>query len=93
MSLLLNNTGAGAATAAAVNSLTLTQQAGTACTPVITSALPAAAGNIAPGGSATANVTVNFSSCAVTARFRVDIGVSANGGAATGAITLFNQFQ
>jgi methionine-rich copper-binding protein CopC len=92
-SFRITNTGTGSAVGAMVNSLTLVQQAGAACTPVITSPLPAVAGTIAPGGNGQANVTIDFSSCAVTARFRANWNFSANSGAATGTTTLFNQFQ
>ena len=52
--ITLTNLGPGAANAASINSMTLTQSSGPACTPVITSALPVLVGNIAPSASARA---------------------------------------
>ncbi len=92
-SVAIQNTGAGAAVNAQLNTLTLTQTFGAACTPVVSTALPGAAGTIAPTASAIVPVTINFSACAVSARFRVDLGYSANGGSTTGVRTITNQFQ
>ncbi|MBL8242468.1 MAG: Ig-like domain repeat protein [Bryobacterales bacterium] len=89
----IQNTGAGSAVNALLNSLSLTQTFGAACTPVVLTALPASAGNIAPSTAGTVPVTIDFSSCAVTARFRADLAYSANAGAATGVKSLTNQFQ
>jgi hypothetical protein len=91
--ITLTNLGPGAANAASINSMTLTQSSGPACTPVITSALPVSVGNIAPSASAAGNVTVDFTGCAAANRFTVTFTYSANGGAVTGSKTLYNQFQ
>jgi hypothetical protein len=92
-SVAIQNTGAGAAVNAQLNTLSLTQTFGAACTPVVLTALPGAAGTIAPAGSAIVPVTIDFSACAVTSRFRVDLGYSANSGSTTGVRTITNQFQ
>ena len=93
--LRLTNNGPGAANGAMLNSFGLTQTFGTACTPVITSPVlfPAAAGNIAPGGNASIPVTIDFTGCAATVRFRLTTTESANGGVVSGSLTLNNQFQ
>ncbi len=92
-SVAIQNTGAGAAVNAQLNALTLTQTFGPACSPVVLTALPAVAGTLAPATSAVVPVTINFSACAVTSRFRVGLGYSANSGSTTGARTITNQFQ
>ncbi len=73
--------------------MTLTQTSGPACTPMIATPLPVLVGNIAPGGSATGNVTIDYTGCAPANRFTVVLSYSANGGAVTGSKTLYNQFQ
>jgi Divergent InlB B-repeat domain/Domain of unknown function DUF11 len=88
------NNGPGAANAAKLSSFTLTQVFGTACTPVLISpTLPLSLGNLAPGGSASATMTVDFSSCPMNARFTLQIGLTANAGASNTTITRANQFQ
>jgi hypothetical protein len=91
--LTLTNNGPGAANGARIDGLTLTQTFGTACTPVVSSSFPVAVGNLAPAGSGTGTVTINFTGCASNTRFRVNAPFSANGGAASGMMTLFNVFQ
>jgi hypothetical protein len=92
-SVAIQNTGAGAAVNSQLNTLSLTQTFGPACTPVVLSALPGLAGTLAPATSAVVPVTIDFSACAVTSRFRVSLGYSANSGSTTGARTITNQFQ
>jgi hypothetical protein len=89
----IGNNGPGAAVGAELTNLTLTQTRGAACTPVITSSFPIAAGTIAPGASAVAGVTINFTGCAANAFFTVSETMSANGGAASGSATQLNQLQ
>jgi hypothetical protein len=89
----IQNTGAGAAVNAQLSTLALTQTFGAACTPGVLTALPSAAGTIAPATSAVVPVTINFSACVTGARFRVDLGYSANSGSTTGVKTITNQFQ
>jgi hypothetical protein len=81
-----------AATGSAISSIAFTQVGGTTCTPVIQTPLPIALGDIANGASALAPVTIDFSSCASTARFTVKVGVQANGGAYQRTTTIGNQF-
>jgi hypothetical protein len=91
--ITLANLGPGAANAANINSMTLTQTSGPACTPMITSLFPVLVGNIAPSASASGNVTIDFTGCATANRFTVAFTYSANGGVVTGSKTLYNQFQ
>jgi len=97
--LALANNGLGTANAAQITGVVLTQTSGAACTPVISSptpppsvANPLAVGTIAPSASGTAGVTVNFTGCAATARFRVVISFTANSNSYSGSTTLNNQF-
>ncbi len=87
------NSGPGAAAGARIESFGLTQVGGPACTPVIGTALPVMLGDIAPGGNAAGAVTIDFSGCGATSRFRLAAVFTANSGAATGSLTPNNQFQ
>jgi len=89
-SIQVSNSGPGVADGAGVNSFRFRQTFGRACSPVVTTALPASAGNIAPGASGSAPVAINFSACPSNARFTVTIGLSANNGRATGSIVRHN---
>lgn len=89
----VSNGGPGAAYNARLDGLTLTQTAGAACTPVITSSFPAVVGNVAPVSSGGGAVTIDFTGCAAAVQFRADIGFSANAGADTGGRTLYHQFE
>jgi hypothetical protein len=90
----ITNTGAGTAASARINSLALTQTGGAACTPsIIGPSFPLTIGNIAPGGSLTGNLTLNFTGCPANARFTAVIGYGANNGAITNSKTVYNQFQ
>jgi len=77
---------------AQITSLTLAQVAGAACTPVLGTALPVSAGDLAPGSSATVSLTIDFTGCATNARFTAQATFAANGGGATGSMTRTNQF-
>ncbi|MEQ1885708.1 MAG: hypothetical protein ABL967_11655 [Bryobacteraceae bacterium] len=89
----ISNSGNIPATGTTLDSFVLTQTFGPACSPVVSTSLPAGAGTIAPGSSGIANVTINFSGCNTTARFRLAAAFSANSGAATGQFVLTNQFR
>ena len=89
----ITNSGPGGAVGTKLNSFTLTQTFGAPCAPVISTSFPLALGVIAPGSSASGNVAIDFTSCAFNARFTVTIPFSANGGAASGSIVRYNQFQ
>jgi uncharacterized membrane protein len=89
----MGNNGPGSALGAEITSITLQQTLGAACTPVIETPLPVQAGNVAPKAVADVSVTINFTGCASNAAFKVTATESANDGAATGTITLGNQFQ
>jgi FG-GAP repeat len=83
----LDDTGSVYANSAEIDSVTLTQMAGAACTPVVTNpgSFPLAVGTINPAGNATTSVTVDFSSCTGSAEFNFATTMSANTGGATGS--------
>jgi hypothetical protein len=88
------NSGPGAAYAAQLVGLIFTQTYGTACTPLRDSpVLPVALGDIASGANAQVVATLDFSSCASSARFSVAIMYVADGGSAGGTTQLTNQLQ
>jgi hypothetical protein len=91
----LTDDGSGPATNTQITGFTLAQTFGPACTPVIVSpaAFPLALGTIGPGASASSSITINFAGCSASARFTTTIPFSANGGALTGSIVRYNQFQ
>ena len=91
----VGNNGPGSALGAQINNIALVQTLGAACTPVITNpgSFPLPIGNIAPKAVANVNVTVDFTSCAVSAMFKVTALESANNGAATGTIVELNQLH
>jgi endo-1,4-beta-xylanase len=91
--ITLQNSGPGQARAAQITGLTLTRTAGPACTPVITSpaAFPLTVGTITPNGSASANVTINFTGCGDASRFTVNIPFNSNSGTYSGSTRLTNQ--
>jgi uncharacterized repeat protein (TIGR01451 family) len=89
----ITNNGLGAALNVVMSSFTLTQVFGAACTPTIGTLFPLNLGDLAPAASAPATVTVDFTSCPISARFTLNIGLSANAGQATGSIIRGNQFQ
>ncbi len=94
--LKLTNSGLGWANNSQITSLAFKQVSGTACSvaPVVVTALPVAAGTLAPsGGTATVPVTVNFEKCPTAARFSVTVRFQANGGAYTGSTVINNQYQ
>jgi hypothetical protein len=89
---LLDN-GPGAADGTAINSFTLVQTSGAACTPVISTAFPLAVGNLAPAQAGVVKVTLDFTGCSASARFTARFTYSANGGAASGFVVRYNQFE
>jgi uncharacterized repeat protein (TIGR02543 family) len=89
----IGNNGPGWALGTQITSFTLTQTSGTACTPVITTTMPATVGDIAPASNGTANVTIDFTGCPTNANFTVVVPLSANNGAAHGVIRRTNQLQ
>lgn len=78
--LAFSNPGAGTAYGVKLTGLTLRQTGGTACTPVVKTPFPVALGDIASGGSASANVVIDFSTCPALAAFAVDAPFSAANG-------------
>jgi hypothetical protein len=92
-SIQLSNNGPGAALAAEVSSISFNQVGGVPCDPAIITALPASAGNVAPGSSAIVPIAIDFNGCAANSRFTVNISLSANAGNGSGSIVRLNQFQ
>ena len=93
----VSNSGLSTAVGARITGLTLTKTDGTAtpaCTPAVTS-FPVALtpSDISASGSATGDVAIDFSSCALAARFTATITCSSNGGAVTGSKSYGNQFR
>ena len=84
------NNGPALAAGVQVAGLSLLQTAGAACTPVV-GPLPPAIPSIAVGASATAPVTINFSSCTGTVRFKATMPFTANGGLVNGTMVANNQ--
>lgn len=80
--------GASPAVGAQIDSLSLVQATGQACTPALVSpaSFPLALGNIPAGGTSLGHITLDFSSCRNSATFNVTIPLSADGGAWTGTI-------
>jgi hypothetical protein len=89
---LLNN-GPGGSYGVAVSSFTLVQTFGAACTPVVGTAFPLAVSDLAPAQTGTANLTIDFTGCAASARFTAKFTYSANGGPVSGNVMRYNQFQ
>jgi len=86
------NSGAAEANAVTITGFQLTQTAGTACSPVVLTAIPDVVGNIAPIGTLTGQVLINFSSCMSNARFSLSMPHSVVGGATyTGTLTNVSQ--
>jgi hypothetical protein len=50
-------------------------------------------GDIAPAGLAPLNITIDFTGCVATAKFTLELPLTANSGAAVGDIVLMNQFR
>jgi hypothetical protein len=88
---LTDNGPAGAA--AIIPSFTLVQTFGTACTPHINSAFPLAVPTLLAGQTGSADVLIDFTGCAPTARFTATFTYSANNGTVSGSVVRSNQFQ
>ncbi len=90
----LTNTGSGAANAAQITGVTLTQTAGTPCAPAasVVTPFPVTVGTILPSANASGQVTFNFAGCQdTTARFAAKVSFAANSNAYTGSTTINNQ--
>jgi hypothetical protein len=93
--LTLTNNGPAVAMGAQINSVNLTQTFGAACAPVIASPgpFPLTVGSIAPAGSESTAITINFTGCPANARFTANISFSANSGTVIGTVIRYNQFE
>jgi Pro-kumamolisin, activation domain/Bacterial Ig-like domain (group 1) len=91
--LTVYSSGPGAATGAKITAFNLTQSFGAACKPVVQTPIPVSVGNVPAAGSLGAPITINFTGCPANARFTVRASFSANGGAATGSLLRYNQFE
>ncbi len=82
------NSGAAEGTGVTIQTFVLTQTAGTACSPVVSTPIPEVVGNVAPGATIIGNVVINFSSCGSTAVFSLSMVHSVTGGQSiTGSFT------
>jgi hypothetical protein len=90
--ITLTNSGFGTAAGTVITGMTLAQELGAACTPVVLTPFPVVVGTIAPFTSRSAAIAVNFAGCSRSARFTVTIPFSANSGRVNGSIVRFNQF-
>ncbi len=86
----VSNSGPGAANAAQLTRVTLSQSNGAACAPVIHGAFPKLLGNLAPASSVVVAVTADFSSC-TQARFTMTAELSANSGVTSLSVSRQNQ--
>lgn len=90
----VNNTGTAPANTAQIQGLSLVQTSGTACTPTVTiPTFPVNLGNIAAGGLASSNITINFNSCSGSPQFTVNVPLSAMGDGAMALFTATGQTQ
>jgi uncharacterized repeat protein (TIGR01451 family) len=91
--LSLQDNSTGVAKGTAITSFTLAQTFGAACTPVIDNVFPLAMGDLASGQTGQANVTIDFTGCAASARFTARYVYSANGGVVSGSVVRYNQYE
>jgi hypothetical protein len=83
--IALTNLGSGRAEGTRINTFSVTQSGGDgACHPKVIDQLPIELKRIAPGGHADVDVSIDFSGCAKTAQFNVNLIFSANNGADVG---------
>jgi hypothetical protein len=83
--IALSNSGSGRAEGTRINTFSVTQSGGDgACHPKVIDQLPIELKGIAPGGHADVDVSIDFSGCAKTAEFNVNLIFSANNGADVG---------
>jgi hypothetical protein len=83
--IALTNLGNGRAESTRINTFSVTQSGGDgACHPKVIDQLPIELKGIAPGGHADVDVPIDFSGCAKTAAFNVNLIFSANNGADVG---------
>ena len=91
--VVFTNSGPGDAASIVVTGFTLTQTSGTACSPVVQTPIPINAGSAIAASTVTANVTIDFTSCAFAARFRLTMPYAANNSSISNTLTVNNQFQ
>jgi len=83
--IALTNSGSGRAQGSQINALSVIQAGGDGtCHPKVIGQLPIELNGIAPGGRAVVDVPIDFSKCAKTATFNVNLVFSANNGADVG---------
>jgi hypothetical protein len=85
------NAGLATVTAASITQATFTQTGGSVCHPSVVSSLPVVLGDIPAGSSVNGDLLLNFTGCDTTAKFTVNIGLSANGGTVTNSIVRNNE--
>ena len=90
-SVTVSNSGNSTGSAARLDSLSITMSG--RCQPTVVSSFPLSVGDISPGGSQTATVSINFTGCVKLAKFNASVGYSANGGSASGSTPLMGVGQ
>jgi hypothetical protein len=84
--------GAHPAAGAQIESFTISQQAGKKCAPIVTSpAFPLSLGDIPKHDSVATPVTIDFTGCASTAKFKLTMSLSANEGLSTNTVIVTGQ--
>ncbi len=83
--ITLTNSGTGTAGNVRVTGFTVTS---TSCTPVVKGSFPVPVADVAPGAPQTANMTIDFTGCAATAKFNVRFDYSY--GPYTGSDSFYN---
>jgi hypothetical protein len=93
-SISFTNSGPGIANNVTVNTFNLTQVGGATCSPTLATQLPhVMTTGVAAATTGVGSLQWNFTGCPANARFTAALTFSANSGAVTGSLTLFNQFQ
>jgi Divergent InlB B-repeat domain len=91
--LSLEDNGPAGAAGVTIPGFALTQTGGAACTPIVNTTFPLSIGTLLASQTGTADVLIDFSSCAAAARFTATFTYTANYGTVTGSVVRTNQFQ
>lgn len=93
--LKINNNNSFTVSSVSLYSFSLVQTSGSSCSPVVTdpAQFPALAGNIAANSYRSYVVTINFGSCAASAKFTANFSFAGNNGAVWGSASVTGQTQ
>jgi type 1 fimbria pilin len=84
--------GANLAAGAQMESFNIVRTSGPKCAPsVVGPAFPVSLGDIAPNGSATTPVTIDFTGCSNATKFKANIHLSSNDGVSNTTVVKNNQ--